>query len=416
MDYSAEIITIGDEILYGEIIDTNSSWLASELSKLGLSVRKKVSVGDSLKEILSTLTESVKQSNLIIITGGLGPTNDDVTKKALCDFFDTRLKPDDQTLQNLETFFSKKGRVLTERNKEQALVPEKSQVLHNHWGTAPGLLFVQDHHLIVALPGVPIEMKNIFNEHLVPIIKKKFNTPYIIHKNIKTAGLGESWLADLLKDWEKALPTNISLAYLPSPGQVKLRLTAKGEDKQALENHLEEEVAKLREIAGKYIFSYDSENLELIAGKHLQKRGLSLATAESCTGGYLGHLITSVPGSSEWYKGGVIAYENTIKNAILSVDNKTLNIFGAVSEQTVKEMAEGVRKITNADIGISSSGIAGPGGGTIEKPVGTVWLSIAGPKGTISKKLTLGTDRIYNIEASGTAALTLLLENLKKIT
>lgn len=409
----AEVITIGDEILYGQIVDTNSAWISSELDKLGFTIKRKYSIGDNREEISSSLKESLTRSDLIILTGGLGPTNDDVTKEVLSNFFSSKLIINEQVLKGLEDFFTKRGKELSERNKGQALLPDKCIPLYNRWGTAPGMLFNENGKIIVSMPGVPFEMKNIFLEELIPILKLKFKTNYIIHKIVKTTGIAESYLADMIKYWENCLPDHIKLAYLPSPGLVKLRLTGKGENKLQIVDGINNEIQGLKKLISKYIYGYDEDNAEELLGIALKAKKLTIATAESCTGGYIAHMITSVPGSSEYFIGGIIAYDNSIKIQELGVKEETLRKHGAVSEKTVKKMAEAVRKKLGTDIGISTSGIAGPDGGSTEKPVGTVWLGYSDKDKTIAKKLVLGTDRIYNIKHSGMSALAFILESLK---
>ncbi|MFN6945399.1 MAG: competence/damage-inducible protein A [Cytophagaceae bacterium] len=407
----AEIITIGDEILYGQITDTNSQWIATELDLIGFRIHRKISVGDNPEQIKTAVNNARKTSDLIIITGGLGPTNDDITKISLAEIFESKLIENAEVLTHLESFFKQKGKTLSGQNRQQALLPHNCQALQNHWGTAPGMMWEDNKKLIFSLPGVPFEMKNLFSKAVIPQINKHFKAPVILHKFVNTAGLAESLAAEMISEWESRLPPHIRLAYLPSYGQVRLRLTALGEDKNQLNKELRKHIDYLNNTFSEYIFGYDSETLEQAIGRILKERNLTLSVAESCTGGYISHLITSIPGSSSYFIGGAIAYHNKIKErlGVTSIPD-----FGAVSEQTVTQMAEGVKLRYKTDIGLATSGIAGPDGGTKEKPVGTVWIACATREGTKAKKLMLSIDRDTNIKASSMAALTLLFQSLKQ--
>ncbi len=404
----AEVITIGDEILYGQITDTNSKWISEELDKIGIKTIRKSSVGDQKQQILNILDESLQRADIVLITGGLGPTKDDITKKTLAEYFNDELVINPHAEEFVRSFFEKRGRPFTELNRQQAAIPSRCTYLHNATGTAPGMWFNHDGKFIVSMPGVPIEMKYLMSNEVIPRLKSKFDLPEIVHKIIRTIGLGESFLAERIENWEDSLPENIKLAYLPSFGEVKLRLTGIGEDRLKIEEQIEVQVKKLIPLIEEHIFSFENEEIEKSIGKILNESETSLSVAESCTGGYLSHLLTSIPGSSAYFMGGVVSYSNEAKMDVLKVKQETLTKFGAVSEQTVIEMAEGVRNLMKTTYGIATSGIAGPDGGTEEKPVGTVWLAVSDGKQTLTKKLSLGKIRIVNIEYSAKAALNFL--------
>lgn len=410
----AEIVTIGDEILYGQIVDTNSQWISYHLDQSGIRTIRKSSVGDNEEEILTLLAEAEQRADIVLITGGLGPTNDDITKKTLAKFFNAELTLHTEALEDLTLFFKSRGRELSDLNKPQALLPDNCNYIKNKCGTAPGMWFERNDKVYISIPGVPFEMKAMMEETILPSLRKKYNTPVIYHKIIKTIGIGESYLADKILAWEKSLPAHIKLAYLPSLSEVKLRLTSTGEDMEAIKQEVENEVLSLNQIISEYIYGYDNDTLPQVIGKMLIEGNLNIATAESCTGGYVGHLITSAPGSSNYYRGSVIAYHNDIKKDLLEVKKETLENYGAVSEETVKEMAEGVRRKLQTDIGVSSSGIAGPGGGTEDKPVGTVWIAYSDKDKTVARKLMLGNDRSINIQFASIALLNLIRQSLLK--
>jgi len=408
----AEIITIGDEILYGQILDTNTQWISQELDKLGIQTVRKSSVGDSREAILGILLEAKDRADLVFITGGLGPTKDDLTKHLLCDFFNTTLELHPQALEDVTVFFEKRGRELSELNKDQALLPVNCEFIQNEQGTAPGMWFNEMGVIWISMPGVPFEMKAMMEKFLLPKVTKYFETPEIVHKVIKTVGIGESYLSDLIQDWELALPEYIKLAYLPSLGIVKLRLTGFGSNRQLIKNGIEAEYKKLLLIAGQYVFGLEKDELESVLGELLVQNNATVAVAESCTGGYLGHKFTSIAGSSAYFKGGIMAYANEVKTNFLKVKEETLSKFGAVSEECIIEMAEGVRKEMNTSYGMATSGIAGPDGGTLDKPVGTVWIAISSEKGTVTQKLTLGGTRLQNIHLSAITCMNLLRKNI----
>jgi nicotinamide-nucleotide amidase len=408
----ADIITIGDEILYGQIIDTNSQWISAELDKIGVKIFRKTSVGDNREEILEILKESEERSHIILMTGGLGPTSDDITKQTLAEYFKSKLVLNKEALEDVTNFFKSKGKDLSELNRQQAFLPEACECIPNKSGTAPGMWFEKNEKIFISMPGVPFEMKAMMQQEVLPRIGKRFKTPVIFHKMVKVVGIGESYLAEKISDWETKLPSNIRLAYLPSIGEIKLRLTATGKDKEQLKQEVESEILKLRKIIPKYIFGFDDDLLEKVVGSMFEKRKMSISSAESCTGGYLAYLLTTIPGSSAYYWGSVIAYQNQVKTEMLGVRKETIEKHGAVSEETVKEMAEGVRKKFGTDIGVSSSGIAGPTGGTEEKPVGTVWIGYSDKNQTLAKKLMLGNDRDINVKLTCIAVFNMIRQTL----
>jgi nicotinamide-nucleotide amidase len=408
----AELLTIGDEILYGQIVDTNSQWMSVELDKVGIKVIRKTTVGDVESEILTAFAEAEQRADIILITGGLGPTSDDLTKPLLAKYFNCELKMHEEALAEVTEFFISRGRELTELNRQQAALPTACEKITNPVGTAPGMWFNKGDKVFMSMPGVPHEMKKMMTEQVIPRLLKKYELPVIHHKVIRTIGIGESFLADKISDWEKSLPEQIKLAYLPSLGEVKLRLTCFGNSKNILQQEAEALTEKLKAIAGEYIYGYGDHTIEIVIGKLLREKKRTLALAESCTGGYLSHLITTVPGSSDYFKGSVVAYANDVKMGALEVNENTLKEFGAVSEQTITEMAQQVRLKLNADIGVATSGIAGPDGGTPDKPVGTVWIAYSDKDKTVAKKLQLSKDRMLNIRMATMAVLNLIRLNL----
>ncbi len=405
MHITAHIITIGDEILYGQILDTNAQWMSHKLDSIGVKVTQRLTIGDVKGDILNTLKYSEEKADIILITGGLGPTEDDLTKPCLADYFGVGMEINAQALADVTAMFKRFKFDLTDINKQQANLPTNCTMLPNNLGTAAGMWFYENNTVFVSMPGIPFEMKGIMTDSILPKLKEQFQLPFIYHKVVRTIGIGESWLADKIKPWVDALPAHISLAYLPSLREVKLRLTTSGKNLTQIEQGVENHIQSLKKYAGKYIYGYNKDTIESVVGKILLARKESISTAESCTGGYLAHMLTSVPGSSSYFKGSIIAYANEIKTEQLGVNQITLDQFGAVSEQTVIEMAEAIRIKFNTTYGIATSGIAGPDGGTTEKPVGTVWVAIATPNGTHTKLLSLAKDRILNIHASTKSAL-----------
>lgn len=405
---TAEIIAIGDELLYGQIMDTNSHWISQELDAVGVRVVRKTTVGDNRTDILTAFEEASKRAHLILITGGLGPTQDDLTKPLLAEYFGCDIVEVPEAVAAVSSYFLRRGREMTPLNILQGHLPSCCTYVPNEVGTAPGMWFEQKGCYWMSMPGVPHEMKKLVKDFVLPKLSQVFDLPVIYHKLIKTAGIGESWLADLIKDWENALPSHIRLAYLPSLGHVKLRLTAFGEDKKVLAAAVEQQIQHILPTISNYVYGYNEETLETAVGKLLKNSGKTLALAESCSGGYISHLITTVPGSSNYLRGTVVPYHNDLKQQVLGVNSATLAQHGAVSEETVREMAIGVKKLFGADYGLASSGIAGPDGGSPDKPVGTVWIACAGPDFVEAKLLQLTQDRLINIQLTGVAVLNLL--------
>ncbi len=414
MRAKAEIITIGDEILYGQTLDTNSHWMSRALDDAGIKVIRKNTIGDSREEILESLKVAESRADIILITGGLGPTNDDLTKPTLVEYFDTKLVRVPEVLDHIKQLFGRARRVVTELNEQQADLPENCVPIHNTYGTAPGMWFERDGKVFVSMPGVPYEMKQMMEQSIIPQLKKKYVKGEIYHKIIRTIGIPESQLAELITDWEESLPQHIKLAYLPTMGTVKLRLTSKGDNLEELKTSVEEEVSRVLPLIKKYVYGFDSEEIEEVIGRLLKEQNKTLAIAESCTGGFLSHKITSVPGSSSWYAGSIVPYSNELKNKLVDVEEEILKTHGAVSEEVVLALAENVRKNLNADVAVSVSGIAGPSGGSEEKPVGTVWIGYSDEHKTRAKKFQLTKDRNINIQYSAMAALNMIRINLDK--
>ena len=408
-----EIITIGDEILIGQIVDTNSAWMATELNKSGFELVQITSVHDSKEHIVESLNLALKRADIVLFTGGIGPTNDDITKQTLAEYFNTKLVFDPSVITNIEQLFANRpGFVINELTRGQAMVPENCTVIQNLVGTAPVTWFETDGKVVVSMPGVPYEMKNVMSREIIPRLNKHFRTPALIHKTVQVYGFGESALAIKIADWENALPDFISLAYLPNYGVVKLRLSGLLDNMLELEFLMNQQIEKLKHILGSAIISFEDISIEMLIGNMLKPKGLQVATAESCTGGFIAHQLTSVSGSSEYFKGSVIAYSNEVKTNILSVTSGDLDQFGAVSQQVVEQMAKGVRRLLKTDVAIATSGIAGPTGGTEDKPVGTVWISACSANQCVSKEFRFGTLREQNIIRSSQAALLLLKEIL----
>ncbi|MGL4630684.1 MAG: competence/damage-inducible protein A [Leadbetterella sp.] len=404
----ADIITIGDEILFGQITDTNTQFIASELDKIGVKVRRKSSVGDEKAEIYAILEESQKRSKIVILTGGLGPTKDDITKKCLAEFFQDTLEINPHAEAFVRDFFEKRGRPFTELNRQQAALPKSCTYLPNPRGTAPGMWFEKNDTVFISLPGVPYEMENLILTEVIPRLKNHFELGVIVHKVVRTIGIGESFLAEAIESWELSLPNHIKLAYLPSFGEVKLRLTATGSDPLVVEKDIDSFVQSLSPIIGTYIYSLNNENIEEAIGRILKAKNATVSFAESCTGGHVSHILTKVPGSSTYFPGSIVSYSNEAKIKFLNVQPKTLSKFGAVSEETVKEMAEGVRLTMNSTYGVAISGIAGPDGGTAEKPVGTVCIAVSSAYETLTKKQLLVNNRLSNIQYATKMALNML--------
>ncbi|MBT1690539.1 competence/damage-inducible protein A [Dawidia soli] len=408
----AELLTIGDEILYGQIVDTNAQWMATALAQAGIKVIRKTTVGDQESEILAAFAEAEKRADIVLITGGLGPTNDDLTKPCLAKYFGCELAIHPEALAEVTEFFKSRGRELTGVNIQQAALPVCCDKITNAVGTAPGMWFSRQGKVFVSMPGVPHEMKRMMTDLVIPKLKATFPTPVIHHHVIRTVGIGESFLAEKIADWESSLPPHIKLAYLPSLGEVKLRLTGIGSSRESLQAETDQLVEVLKTRVGQFIYGYGESPLEVVLGQRLQTLNLTLAVAESCTGGYLSHLITSVPGSSAYFLGSIIPYAYEIKMRQLGVRPETLERYGAVSEETIREMANLVRAKFNTDIGVATSGIAGPGGATPEKPVGTVWVAYSDKHQTVTRKLQLSKERDLNIRLASLASLNLIRQSL----
>jgi len=405
-----EIITIGDEILIGQIVDTNSAWMATELTKEGFHVFQITSVSDNAEHIIEAVDNALARVDIVLITGGLGPTKDDITKQTLCRYFNTELVYNQAVMDNINTLFPNRPHLLNELTYGQAYVPKNATIIQNLVGTAPITWFDVKDKVLVSMPGVPSEMEWAISNEIIYNLKKRFNTPSLLHKTVQVLGHGESALAIILTEWENNLPDCIKLAYLPSPGLVKLRLTGNLPDKNELEKIIDAEIKKLYTILGSAIIADRDVPLEVVIGDLLKKNNLQLATAESCTGGNIAHLITSVAGSSVYFKGSVVAYSNEVKQNILGVTTESLIEFGAVSQSVVEQMAQGALKQLQADIAVATTGIAGPDGGTAEKPVGTVWICVCTKEKLISRAYKFSTFRGRNITMATISAFAMIKE------
>ncbi|WP_317898890.1 competence/damage-inducible protein A [Aurantibacillus circumpalustris] len=410
----AEILTIGDEILIGQIVNTNSVWMAQQLNLAGIQVVHMASVSDEENAIIKALTDAESRADFVFITGGLGPTKDDITKKVFASYFGVQLVLNDGALKNLDNYFAKRGRELNEINRKQALVPEGCIVIKNSNGTAPGMWMKKGNTVFVSMPGVPYEMQGMMTEGVLPKIKSENVLPKIYHKSILTQGIGESAIAEIVEAWEDALiEKNIKLAYLPQPGLVKLRLSSYGKDMNELKKNIEEEIVALNLLIGKYIFGYENygeetPTLQGIVSELLRERKQTLALAESCTGGYISSLFTSISGASEIFKGAMVPYTNLSKSELLQVENGLFTTVGSVSKEVVEQLAQNVIKKFDSDYSISISGIAGPTGGTPEKPVGTVWVAVANKNRVVTHKFQFGDNRQRNIIMTASAAINML--------
>ncbi len=412
----ASILTIGDEILIGQVVDTNAAWLGAELSNLGITVTEIRSISDHEVAISQALDDLVPVSDLLLITGGLGPTNDDITKKVLAQFFNASMVFDEGTYEHVRAIFEQRGRTVSEINKAQAMVPDNCELLHNSNGTAKGMWFASGNTHVISMPGVPYEMKGVFSDEVLPRIRQRFSLPVIVHRTLLTQGVPESILAEKLASWEETLPDYMKLAYLPSPGRVRLRLTAKGGNELQLKEEVSAQISRIYQLLPKYIYGEGEQLLEQVVGDLLKEKGQTLSTAESCTGGTIAQKITSCSGSSAYFYGAVVAYDNSVKEGTLGVASDTLDSYGAVSEEVVLEMAAGVRKLIGTDWAVATSGVAGPDGGTKEKPVGMIWLAVVGPEYAETKCLRLGTNRGRNIEITVQTALNYLRRALLEQT
>lgn len=411
---NAEIITIGDEILIGQIIDTNSSWLGQILSGAGIQVVHRTSVSDQAFAIKKALDQAAVRADIIIMTGGLGPTKDDVTKSTLAEYFNSKLIMNQELLDWVTQIFQRRNLPMIESNMLQAMVPDSCEILFNKNGTAPGMWFQKNGKVYISMPGVPFEMKTIFEEQALPKLKQTFELPFIVHRTIQTCSIGESFLAKRIAHWENNLPAHIKLAYLPSVGQVRLRLSGSGNDGKSLRDEMQELIDHLYKLIGEYIFGEEDDSLPAVVGRILKQRKKTVSTAESCTGGFLAHQITSVSGSSAYYTGSIISYDNRVKTNELGVDLQILQNDGAVSQACVEQMAKHIREKYNTDYSISTSGIAGPNGGTPDKPVGTVWIAVCSANDCISQVFNMGDNRERTIQRTALQALDMLRKMLLK--
>lgn len=407
-----EIINIGDELLIGQVVNTNAADMAKMLNKAGFDVRKTSVIGDEAEIIRSSLQSAMQRAAVVLITGGLGPTKDDITKKVLAEEFDSSLIMNEQVRVHVERYFASKGLPFTPTNAEQALVPDKCRVVFNSVGTAPGMCFEKNGKLVFSMPGVPFEMRTMMPE-VIEIMKQHFKSEAVEYKTLLVSGIGESFLSDKLEGFEANLPRGISLAYLPKGGTIRLRLTAKGADRNKVTDMLDKQTELLLASVKDYFMGFECDNLAETLGERLSENGKTVATAESCTGGNIAHLITLVAGSSRYYKGSVVSYANEVKEKVLGVRAGDLQQYGAVSEEVVKQMAEGVKRLLKTDYAIATSGIAGPSGGSDEKPVGTVWIAVAGERGCVAEKFLFNTTRDNFIERTSNQAILMLLHQMR---
>ena len=410
----ANIINIGDELLIGQVTNTNAAWMAQQLTSIGYAVTEVLCIADRKEAIVTQLARCLQQADAVLITGGLGPTKDDITKHTLCSFFNSRLVEHTGSLKNIERIFAGRGYPMTETNRQQALVPECCKVFVNEVGTAPCMCFEQHGKTIISMPGLPSEMKNLMSRHILPMLREKNGGECIVQKNLLFQGTGESFLSDRIEKWELALPPHISLAYLPQHGMLRLRLTATGTDREELQRQLEKESLRLHELAGEFILGEDRESLQEIAAEELKRHGKTLCTAESCTGGAIASRLTAMPGASAYYKGGMVTYSNAWKEQLLHVPEETIRQHGAVSEETVREMVTRVRENGGSDYAVATTGIAGPDGGTPEKPVGTVWIGIASERECITRLLHLSDQRAQIIERTCNQVFSELIKLIRK--
>ncbi|MBR5823044.1 MAG: competence/damage-inducible protein A [Paludibacteraceae bacterium] len=427
---TAHIINIGDELLIGQVVNTNASWMAEELNKRNIKVTNISVISDGADDIRTQLDRSLSEADVVLITGGLGPTKDDITKTVLCNYFGDTLVRHQPTYDNVKKFFDRRGLPFTEINQAQALVPSKCKVILNEVGTAPCMVFTipqatfkqpspkktdtSAEKIVISMPGVPFEMKWLMQNSVLPLLEERLGSQAIVHKTILTFGIGESFLADKIADWEDALPAHIKLAYLPEAGKVRLRLSAYGADKAQLEQEVAERIDMLKLIIDANIYGYDNETISLVIGKLLNQKGATVATAESCTGGLIGNVITEVSGSSAYYKGGIIAYSNELKERLLGVRHETLEQYGAVSEETAIEMARGCLAVTGADYAIATTGISGPTGATEEKPLGLVYVAITSHEEVVCNRYVFTTTRQQHQQRTANQALFDLYKQLTK--
>ena len=413
----ASIITIGDELLIGQVVDTNSSWMARELNENGIWVKRRVAVGDNKADIVKALDQESIHSDIILITGGLGPTADDITKPVLCDYFDGKMIVSESALQNVKKILARlSSQPMLERNLKQAEVPDTCTVIDNQRGTAPGMWFEKNGKIYVSMPGVPHEMMGMMTGEVVPRLTRHFKTPAILHRTLLTAGVGESILAEHIHGWEALLPAYIKLAYLPNYGMVRLRITGNSENREELSKELDDQFAQLRSLVAEWLVSDKDQNLQQVVAELLKAQKKTLSTAESCTGGYIAHLLTAEPGASAYFKGGIVSYSNDIKETVLKVSHSTLVAEGAVSEETVKQMVQGGLLQLETDYCVAVSGIMGPDGGSEAKPVGTVWIAAGSREKINTQKFNFRFNRQRNIELTANYALNQLRKLILETT
>ncbi len=410
-----ELISIGDEILIGQTVNTNASWLGEKLSQIGLDITYAASISDKKNDIRSALDHSFERANIVIVTGGLGPTSDDITKQTIADYFNTRLVRNAQIENKIIEYFKKRNLPILQSNLDQALLPENCQIIENKRGSASGMIFKKNGVVFIFLPGVPYEMKGIMNDFVFEkILRLKSDSSVMVNKTVRTHGMGESFLAEIIKDWEQNLKSQeIKLAYLPSPGIVKLRLTATGLNKVELSRKIDKQIISLKKLIPDQIYGFNGDKMEDVVGEMLKTNHKTVSTAESCTGGAVAKMLTTKSGSSKYYLGSIISYSNDSKKSLLGVNKDDLNNYGAVSKQVVEQMALGIRKKLGTDFGLATSGIAGPTGATKGKPVGTIWICVSSESKIISKKLNLGYSRERNIHVTALSVLNLLRLELK---
>jgi nicotinamide-nucleotide amidase len=412
----ATIVTIGDEILIGQIVDTNSGFIAKSLDKIGVQINEMISISDDKQHILDTFKSLQNKVDLVVITGGLGPTKDDITKHTFCEYFnDTLVVNKEVEAHVIELIETVMKRPASQMNKDQALVPSKCEVLFNKVGTAPGMWMKKENTVYISLPGVPYEMKYIVENEIIPKVVKEYQRPYILHKTIMTYGQGESLVAERIEDWENSLPDFIKLAYLPAPGRVRLRLTARGIDKEILEKAIEENVKSLTKIIGDIIVGFDeNETIELVLGRQLTKIGKTISTAESCTGGKIAEVLTSVSGASNYFRGSVVSYATDTKVSVLGVSQDVINQYSVVSSQVAKEMALGIQKLMKTDYAIATTGNAGPSKGDADATVGTVFIALATPSDVIVEEFNFGQPREKVIDRAVNKAFEMVQKEILK--
>jgi len=411
--HKAIILTIGDELLIGQTIDTNSAWMGRELNKLGIHIEEKIAIQDTKEGIISGIDRAMSKGDIILITGGLGPTRDDITKKVMADHFGMKMRFDEPTWERIEGLFARWGRATTPAHKEQCYMPDGAQILENKMGTAPGMLFEVDGKILISMPGVPYEMKYIMEHSVLPMIKGKYTGQSIVHHTILTAGEGESRIAVQIQDILDSFPEHISIAYLPNLGTVKLRLSSKGSDEESLLTEVKIYATQIENVLGDIVFGHDNESLASVIGKIALEKKLKIGTAESCTGGLVASKIVTVPGSSAYFEGSVVTYSYNLKETLLNVNKETLNTVGAVSEETVRQMVTGAIEHLGVDVAVAISGIAGPSGGTEDKPVGTVWIACGNKKETVTLRIQAGKDRQKNIAYASNYAMNVLRKFLQ---